>query len=275
MDSKEKGHPDRQEVREREGEHPSALSVDIKQKAFRSPRGTRSIFTDLRLDVTTGEFFTILGPSGCGKTTLLRICAGLDSEFEGEVLINGAAVHAPGRDRGVVFQEARLLPWFRVGKNVALALHARIPKAERVRRVTEALELVGLPESVRQWPSELSGGMARRVALARALVGEQEILLLDEPLTGLDLASRHQLQEQILRVHQLRPTLTVIMVTHDVEEAAFLSTRVLFLSASNVGARHDLAISEPRPRGRRSASFMSICSNLATSIVTQSAEATR
>jgi len=183
------------------------------------------------LTVEAGEFVALVGHSGCGKTTLLEIVAGLRPPTCGRVLLGGAEVVGPGRRRGVVFQQSSsLLPWRTVAGNVALGLElARVPKPERAARVAKELARVGLSDFADRPVYELSGGMQQRAQIARALAADPEVLLLDEPFSALDTFTRELLQEQ-LRAIWKEETKTVLFVTHSVEEATLLATRVVLLS---------------------------------------------
>ncbi|MDR1997675.1 MAG: ABC transporter ATP-binding protein, partial [Candidatus Margulisbacteria bacterium] len=178
------------------------------------------VLRDVNLSVKAGEFVSIIGSSGCGKTTLLRIILGLDTEYSGQVLLNGKQIEGPSLQRGVVFQEHRLLPWLTVADNVAFGLH-QTPKEQRAALIQEHLNLVGLTGFEKAFPYQLSGGMAQRVAIARALINRPEILLLDEPLGALDALTRIYMQEELEKIWK-KEKISMIMITHDVEEAVYL-----------------------------------------------------
>jgi sulfonate transport system ATP-binding protein len=187
------------------------------------------VLQDVSLSVLPGEFVSIVGASGCGKSTLLRLIVGLDDVYRGEILLGGTQVSGPGADRGIVFQDHRLFPWLTLTENVTLALDAfPLPAEEKAQRVRDAIALVGLSGFERARPAQLSGGMAQRAAIARALVRRPAILLLDEPLGALDSLNRARLQDALLDIWEAQRT-TVIMVTHDVEEAVYLSTRIVVM----------------------------------------------
>lgn len=183
---------------------------------------------DLELDA--GEFLAIVGPSGCGKTTLLQLLAGFIAPSEGEVLVGEQPVTEPSPERGVVFQQANLFPWYNVRENVALGLrYAGVPKSERQRIADQQLALVGLSEFATAKPYELSGGMQQRCQIARVLATGPELLLLDEPFGALDALTREHLQNELHRIwHETRRT--SVFITHSVDEAVFLGTRVIVLS---------------------------------------------
>ena len=184
----------------------------------------------LSLEVGDGEFLTVVGPSGCGKTTLLGILAGLVPPTRGAVLVNGRPVVGPGRDRGVVFQEFAILPWRTVERNIAHGLEIqRVPKAERAATVRRFVELIGLQGFERMYPHELSGGMRQRVAVARTLAANPEVMLMDEPFASVDAQTRITLQEELNAIAAATGK-TILFVTHNVEEAVFLGDRCCVLS---------------------------------------------
>jgi sulfonate transport system ATP-binding protein len=208
------------------------------------------------LSIQAGEIVTFIGTSGCGKSTLLRIIAGLDLATTGEVLINNERVLNPHPQVGIVFQEPRLMPWLTVRQNVQFGLEA-LPRGDQLTaaQLTDViLERVGLEEFAYALPRQLSGGMAQRVAIARALVTRPSILLLDEPFSALDAFIRLQLQNHLLKIWAYdRPTL--ILVTHDIEEALALSDRVIVLRGNPGRIYHEFAIDLPRPRRRTDLQF--------------------
>jgi NitT/TauT family transport system ATP-binding protein len=187
---------------------------------------------DLSLEVAAGEFLTIVGPSGCGKSTVLDLIAGLAKPSAGRLTIDGRPITGPGLDRSVVFQQYTLLPWRTAAANVEFALEAKggMTRKERAERAREYLELVGLSEFAGRFPHELSGGMKQRVAIARSLSYQPEVLLMDEPFGALDAQTRERLQEELLGIWRRLGT-TVVFITHDIEEAVFLGERVAVMSA--------------------------------------------
>ena len=219
--------------------------------------GTEVVALDrLDLDVRPGEFLSIIGGSGCGKSTFLRILAGLERNDAGTVTVDGRRVEGPSLERGIMFQDSRLLPWFTVERNVALAL-GRVPRPEARARVAEVLRRVGLAGFEKAYPHQLSGGMAQRAAIARVLVNRPRVLLLDEPFGALDALTKIQMQEELLRLWQVeRPT--VILVTHDIEEAVFLGDRVAIMSARPGTVRRFVDVDLPRPRDRSDAAFAAV-----------------
>lgn len=236
--------------------HPADLRIGPLSKSFALPTGTVHALRDIRLDIPGGQFVSIVGSSGCGKSTLLRILAGLESRFDGTVLLGGRPIGPPSLDRGVVFQEHRLLPWLTVEQNVAFGL-GKLPRAERARRVADHLDLVGLSAFARAYPHQLSGGMAQRVAIARALANQPQLLLLDEPFGALDAMTKMQMQQEILRIWEVEKT-TMILVTHDIDEAIFLGDRVVVMSSRPGTIRTILPVDLPRPRDRSSPEFIAL-----------------
>ncbi|MGE0797378.1 MAG: ABC transporter ATP-binding protein [Lautropia sp.] len=185
---------------------------------------------DVSFSARAGEFVTIVGPSGCGKSTLLYMLAGFIQADAGRIIVNGAPVAGPGLDRGIVFQEYALFPWLTVAQNIAYGLGARkSPAAAREAVVRQLVRTIGLEGFENRYPAELSGGMKQRVAIARTLAYEPDILLLDEPLGALDALTREAMQDELLRLWKATGK-TIVMVTHDVDEAVYLSGRVLVMS---------------------------------------------
>jgi NitT/TauT family transport system ATP-binding protein len=224
-------------------------------KQFRD--GTVAL-TDTDLDVAPGEFVSVVGPSGCGKSTLLRIASGLDRATEGTVDVSA-------KHLGYVFQDATLLPWRSVRDNVGLFAELdRMTKAEKERRIGEAIELVGLAGFEKHLPHELSGGMRMRVSLARSLVLDPDVFLFDEPFGALDEITRERLNDELLRMFQLR-AFTALFITHSVAEAVFLSTRVVVMSGRPGRVLADVAVPFPYPRSpelRYTPEFAALCGEL-------------
>ncbi len=204
------------------------------------------------LAVGEGEFVAVVGPSGCGKSTLLRVLSGLEDRFEGEAAVGGTDVRRGGSDDvGMVFQEPRLLAWADVRENVAIGLPADVDRDDPAARdrVDELIETVGLDGFAKSRPSELSGGMAQRVSLARGLAYDPEVLLLDEPFSALDRLTKYEQQDHLLDVWTERGT-TVALVTHDVEEAAYLADRVVVLGGQPGRVEAVVDVDADRPRDR-------------------------
>lgn len=225
------------------------LSAIHLTKAFPSRQGDVSALEDVSFGVRPGEFLCIVGPSGCGKTTLLRLLSGLLLPDRGEVLFNGETLTTPRPEIGLVFQKANLMPWRTVRENVQLPLEidgrANTPEAEQA--VRHALKLVGLTEFSSSYPHELSGGMQQRVAIARTLVHQPQVLLLDEPFGALDALTRENLNLQLANLWRELGA-TVVMVTHNIREAVFLADRVLVLSPRPGRLTAAIPVDIPRPR---------------------------
>lgn len=225
-------------------------------KSFRINGGDLTVLSNLNLNIRGGETIAIVGPSGSGKTTLLRVLAGLEEPDTGEVVIDGSPVHGLDQKRAVVFQEPRLLPWLTVFENVAFGLKVqRMGRAEYENRARRYIQLVGLSAFETALPRQLSGGMAQRVGIARALTVQPEILLLDEPLGALDAMTKLNMQEELTRIWA-EERVTMVLVTHDLEEAIFLADRVLVLPKEKGAHPRLLDIDLPRPRDRSEERFV-------------------
>ena len=217
-------------------------------KTFRRGDYTVTALAPIELTVQDGEFVTILGPSGCGKTTLLHLLGGFEFPTTGAVEVDGRLVKGPGRDRGMVFQEATLFPWRTVRTNVAWPIEiAGASQRDACARADELLAKVGLHGFGDAYPGELSGGMRQRAALARTLAMEPSVLLMDEPFGALDAQTREVMQEELTRLWQLLG-LTVVFITHDITEAIFLGDRVIVMGASPGRIVEDCRIDLGRPR---------------------------
>ena len=211
--------------------------------------------------VPPGEFFCILGESGCGKTTLLKLIAGLDQCTSGRVLLSNEVVRGPHYSRCLVFQKPSLFPWLTVRRNIRLGLDIRGNVATKEELVSEAIDLVGLDGFGDYLPSQISGGMAQRVVLARALINRPEVLLLDEPFGALDAVTRERMQEELLRIWRER-TCTTIFVTHDIDEAIRLGTHVVLISPRPGRITRVLEVSLSHPRVRTSREFLAFRGSL-------------
>lgn len=226
------------------------LRVDGVAKRF---EGGIEALAGVSLDVARGEIVAIVGTSGCGKSTLLRLIGGLEQTSEGEVRIADRIVDGPMPDVGFVFQEPRLMPWLTLAENVAFGLSGQ-PKAERLARARTLLDEVGLADFASALPQALSGGMAQRAAIARALATEPAVLLLDEPFSALDAFTRAQLQDRLIAVWERhRPTL--MLVTHDIEEALALADRVVIMRGRPGRIHSELRLDSSRPRKRSTPSL--------------------
>ena len=205
------------------------LSIQNVNKSFTVDGQKVDVLKDINLEVQEGEFIAIVGHSGCGKSTLLKIIAGLEKNDTGLVTVDGKEVDGPGMDRGMIFQEHRLFPWMSIEKNVQRGLKG-LSKEEKTKLSDQYLELVKLSEFKKAYPSQLSGGMSQRAAIARSLVSQPEVLLLDEPFGALDALTKIELQEELLKIRE-RFHNTMLMVTHDIEEAVYLADRIVVMSA--------------------------------------------
>lgn len=210
---------------------------------------------EIDLSMSSGEFISLVGPSGCGKSTILRLAAGLIFPTTGAVTVNGKEVEGPSPERGMVFQKPTLFPWLTVEKNIAFSLKRQGKLKGNEDRVEKMIQMIGLNDFRDDYPSQLSGGMAQRVALVRSLINEPDILLLDEPLGALDAFTRMNMQDEILKIWHEKEQLAV-MVTHDVDEAIYMGTRVIVMDANPGRVIDDIPIKEEYPRDRSSEKFV-------------------
>jgi ABC-type nitrate/sulfonate/bicarbonate transport system ATPase subunit len=248
----------------------STVSIQGVSRVFDSGRGQRTqALLPVDFEVRDNEFVTILGPSGCGKSTLLRIVAGLDKPSTGRVLVDGTPVTGPSAERGMVFQSYTLFPWLTVARNIAFGLRERgVPEAEQRERVAYFIDKVGLRGFEDHFPKQLSGGMQQRTAIARALVNDPKVLLLDEPFGALDNQTRVLMQELLLGIWESAQK-TVLFVTHDIDEAIFMASRVAVFSARPGRIKSDIAVELPHPRHytvKTSAAFMALKARLTEEI---------
>ena len=241
------------------------LSFESVGQSFSVPGGTHEVLREVTFTAEPGEIISVIGSSGCGKSTLLRAAAGLNRITAGTVRIGEKAMTGLDERVAIGFQEPRLLPWRTVADNVALGLPQGTKKAEGTVRVAELLELVGLSEYATHRPKEISGGMAQRVSLARALARTPGVLLLDEPFGALDALTRINMQDLLLDVHRRDPT-TILLVTHDVEEALYLSDRVIVLGKDTPEApatiQRIVTVDRAHPRDRADAEITALRSEL-------------
>ncbi len=229
------------------------LSLSLVNKSFQRGQIVSEVLKGISLDVAKGEYVSLIGHSGCGKSTLLNLIAGLIPITSGAVILEDKHVRGPGPDRAVVFQNHSLLPWLTVFENVKLAVD-KVWRSEnaptRNARIMDCLNLVHMAHAKDKRPAEISGGMKQRVGIARALAMEPKVLLLDEPFGALDALTRAHLQDQVMQIHQALKN-TVIMITHDVDEAVLLSDRIVMLTngpAATIGEIHEVKLSRPRKR---------------------------
>ena len=224
------------------------LAVKGVSKRFQIAEQTVEALRDVNLTISKGEFVCLIGASGCGKSTLLRIIAGFETASTGVVEMYGAPIAAPGPERGMVFQDFALFPWLTVRENIGFGPRQRgLPKAKLDELAAHYTDMVGLTRFADYFPGQLSGGMKQRVAIARVLANDCEVLLMDEPFGALDALTREKLQQELLEIWE-RTKVTVIFVTHSVEEAVVLSDRVVVMTAGPGRIEHDSRIHLARPR---------------------------
>ena len=228
------------------------LQVKNLSRLYEGNNGPVVALQDVNLTVKESEFVMIVGPSGCGKTTLINIIGGLDEATSGEVLLDGKPVSAPGVDRGMVFQGYSLFPWLNVQKNIEFGLKMKgIPAAERADQAKKYIELVGLKGFETALPKQLSGGMKQRVAIARTLANEPEVLLMDEPFGALDAQTRVVMQELLADISRRTGT-TILFITHDIDEAVLLGERVYVMSRRPGTVRDVIEVNIPGERSHNS-----------------------
>lgn len=224
------------------------VKIEKVVKKYQGRSGEVVALNGVDLDIKENEFICVVGPSGCGKSTLLNIIAGLQDATEGKVLVDGKEVEAPGRERGVVFQQYALFPWMTVRKNVEFGLKLQgIKGAELDQTVNKYLKMVDLEQFTNAYPKELSGGMKQRVAIARAYAVNPQVLLMDEPFGALDAQTRTQLQTELINTWE-KEQKTCFFITHDVEEAIILAQRVVIMSARPGRIKEIVNINIPHPR---------------------------
>jgi len=243
--------------------HPETLTVSGVTKRFAVGDGEVEALAPVDLTIPQGEFVCLIGASGCGKSTLLRIIAGFEEPSTGEASIDGKAITGPGSDRGMVFQDYALFPWMTVRQNISFGpRQRRLPREEIDKTTDEFVKMVGLARFADRYPSQLSGGMKQRVAIARVLANNANILLMDEPFGALDALTRDQLQHELLQIWT-RTGVTAIFVTHSVEEAVLLADRVLVMSAGPGRIDSDFRIELARPRDVSSPEFNALRRDIA------------
>jgi len=242
----------------------SSLVVREIRKSFPAPDNPlsrRQVLDDVSFSLGAGELISLVGPSGCGKSTLLRLVAGLDAADSGDLLIGAEPITGPNAERGLVFQDPNLFPWLTVRRNIQAGLVARGVLHEKKNEVDEFMRLVGLEIFANVYPHHLSGGMAQRAALARALINHPKILLLDEPLGALDAFTRMRMQDEVLRLWQARRT-TMLLVTHDIDEAIYMSDRIMIMTPRPGRIERTIPVELARPRQRDSGDFLSLRSDI-------------
>ncbi len=224
------------------------LEVKDLTKIYHSQNGDVTAIDHVNLQVEESEFVMIVGPSGCGKTTLINMIGGLDEATSGQVILDGKEIEGPGPDRGMVFQGYSLFPWLTVLKNVEFGMKMRkVPAEERTRKAMEYIKLVGLEGFENALPKQLSGGMKQRVAIARTLANEPEMLLMDEPFGALDAQTRVVMQELLAKISRETRT-TILFITHDIDEAVLLGDRIYVMSRRPGTIREVITSSLPAER---------------------------
>ena len=242
----------------------ASLIVRGVKKSFPAPENPlsrRQVLDGISFSLGAGELVSLIGPSGCGKSTLLRLIAGLDSTDEGELLVGSEPISAPNAERGLVFQDPNLFPWLTVRRNIQAGLVARGVLQEKNQEVDQFMHLVGLEAFANVYPHHLSGGMAQRAALARALINHPKVLLLDEPLGALDAFTRMRMQDEVLHLWQARGT-TMLLVTHDIDEAIYMSDRIMIMTPRPGRIERTIDVNLNRPRQRDSADFLRLRSDI-------------
>ena len=242
----------------------SSLRILQVAKSFPAPgnTGVQNLALDATsLSVAAGELISIIGPSGCGKSTLLRLIAGLDVPDSGELWVGNDRITGPSAERGLVFQDPNLFPWLTVSRNIQSGLVARGLLQKKRPEVDEFIRLVGLEKFAHAYPHHLSGGMAQRTALARALINHPRVLLLDEPLGALDAFTRMRMQDEVLRLWQARRT-TMLLVTHDIDEAIYMADRIVVMTPHPGRVERTITVSLDRPRQRNSPEFLRLRSEI-------------
>jgi ABC-type nitrate/sulfonate/bicarbonate transport system ATPase subunit len=236
----------------------SSLRIEQVSMQFPAPNQPNVHVTALDsvdLAVNPGELISIVGPSGCGKSTLLRLAAGLETPSSGSLWVGSEPISAPSAERGLVFQDPNLFPWLTVRRNIQSGLVARGLLQQKKDEVEDFMRLVGLEAFANAYPHHLSGGMAQRVALARALINHPKILLLDEPLGALDAFTRMRMQDEVLRLWEVRGT-TIILVTHDIDEAIYMSDSIVIMTPRPGRIERTIKVQLDRPRQRNSPEFL-------------------
>jgi ABC-type nitrate/sulfonate/bicarbonate transport system ATPase subunit len=242
----------------RDASETSSLHISNVSKHFRAADGGGVLaLGGLSLSVAGGEMVSLIGPSGCGKSTLLRLIAGLDRPDSGELRVGGQRITGPNAERGLMFQDPNLFPWLSVRRNIQVGLAARGVLSRHRRDVEQFLSLVGLEAFAGRYPHQLSGGMAQRAALARALINDPKVLLLDEPLGALDQFTRMRMQDEVLRLWRARGT-TMVLVTHDIDEAIYMSDRIVVMTPAPGRIERVIEVALDWPRQRNSQRFLEL-----------------
>lgn len=233
------------------------LKINHVKKVFNLKDTSLEVLTDINAEIKEGEFVSIVGSSGCGKSTLARMISGLEKPTYGEITIGGNLVDRPSVNVGMIFQESRLFPWLSVEKNIEFGIHEKLSQKEKEALVARHIELVGLKSFEKALPKQLSGGMQQRVSIARALINNPSVLILDEPFGALDALTRINMQNEVLKIWEQEKT-TMILITHDIDEAIFLSDRIFVMGKNPGEIKKEIKVDIARPRGRNSYDFMNI-----------------
>jgi ABC-type nitrate/sulfonate/bicarbonate transport system ATPase subunit len=234
----------------------ASVVVDAVTKNFRAPDGSEvPAIGGVSMNIRAGSLVSLVGPSGCGKSTLLRLIAGLVHPTAGNILAGNELITGPSAARGLVFQDPNLFPWLTIRKNIQAGLLARGVLREKRPEADQFLRLVGLEQFADSYPHQLSGGMAQRAALARALINDAQIMQLVEPLGALDAFTRMRMQDEVLRLWQSRGT-TMLLVTHDIDEAIYMSDRIFIMSPRPARIERVIEVDLPRPRQRNNPAFL-------------------
>jgi sulfonate transport system ATP-binding protein len=244
----------------------NGLKIEHVSKSFQIDGTDVEVLRDIDVTIQDGEFVSIVGASGCGKSTLLKMIVGLETTEKGQILQGDRVVKKTSVDVGMVFQEARLYPWNSVEKNIEFGITSDMSKEEKAELVQKQIELVGLKGFEKAFPRQLSGGMQQRASIARALVGNPKLLLLDEPFGALDAFTRINMQNEILRIWE-HEKCTMVLVTHDIDEAIFLSDRIVILSERPGKIKEIIPVNLPRPRDRSNNLFLEIRKKILTSFL--------
>ena len=233
------------------------LEIKGVNRIYRDEETVVQVLSDVNLSVKKGELVSIIGLSGCGKTTLLRLIAGLDKPQSGELLLNGEHITKPSPSRGYVFQRDGLFQWLTVEQNIAFGLKARRVYKQKKDKVAEYISMIGLEGFEKSFPHQISGGMAQRVAIARSLINDPDLLLLDEPMGALDSFTRADIQDKLLEIKR-KGGVTMILVTHDIDEAIYLSDRIVIMTPRPGRISEVLEIKFQQPRHRGAAEFFAV-----------------
>lgn len=236
------------------------IEVESVKKYFQSGKSSLQVLDDISFNMRKGTITCIVGASGCGKSTLLRAIAGIDTDYEGKITIEGKEITKPEKNLGLVFQEHRLFPWLTVKQNIEYALDG-MPKVEKEKLSSEYIRLVGLEGFEKSFPAQLSGGMAQRAGIARALVNRPPVLLLDEPFGALDTFTKISMQNELKRIQKTSGT-TMLMVTHDIDEAVYLADQIIVLSARPGKIKKTINVELPEPRKRNDYDFLMLRSKI-------------